>query len=65
MLLNSSLNTKITKIINVHKELHGIDGVVDYAIVNDVMRREEFREVKRSDVEDVVANYLHYFFKGR
>lgn len=46
----------IEYIVEVHKELHG-NGIQDYAIVNDVKRRAEFKDTEVKWIE-MVVNFL-------
>lgn len=59
-MLDKNLTKIIKNTVKLHRELHGNNGIVDYAIVNDVMRKEEFKNIDKKEVEDVVNLYFEF-----
>jgi len=48
-MLNDSQKQVIQNVIHIHTELHGVTGMVKYAIVDDCMRKLEY-STPREDV---------------
>lgn len=53
-----NIEDKIRRTIKLHMELHGKNGIVDFAIVNDVLRNTEYTPDYKILVEHIVAELL-------
>ena len=49
---------QIKTIIEYHEKLHGKDGIVEYALVDDIMRKMSIYMMRRDQIEDIVTKLL-------
>ena len=55
---NMSIIDKVKDLVKVHRELHGKDGVVDYAIADDFLRKNKGLGLTKDEVIKLVKEVL-------